>query len=33
VFHTGVVVDGMTLSSVFIDVGVDEVDNISSDTG
>ena len=32
VLHTGSVVDGMTLSSVLRDVGVDEVDDIGSDT-
>jgi hypothetical protein len=32
VLHTSMVVDGMTLSSVFGDVGVDEVDDIGSDS-
>lgn len=31
-FHTCFVVDGMSLSSVFGDVGVDEVDDIRSDS-
>lgn len=30
--HTGEEVDGVTLSSVFADVGVDEVDNIGPDS-
>lgn len=32
VLHTGVVLDGMTLSSVLADVGVDEVDDIGPDS-
>lgn len=30
--HTGIVLDGMTLSSVLADVGVNEVDDIRSDS-
>jgi hypothetical protein len=33
VFLTGFVEDGMTLSSVFAELGVDEVDEIASDGG
>lgn len=32
-FHTCVEVDGVTLTSVLGDVGVDEVDDIGSDSG
>jgi hypothetical protein len=31
-FHTGFVVDSVSLTSVLSDVGVDKVDNIGSDT-
>lgn len=31
--HAGVELDGMTLPSVLGDVGVDEVDDVSPDTG
>lgn len=31
--HASVVLDGLTLSSIFVNVGVNCIDDISSDTG